>query len=291
MLKYSLILLVVFASHFSNAQNTFLQGTWQGVIERQGVTVKHPVAFWIQFNINSETNEITGRARCETPFTDFYALKTINGKSKGRNELSFEDIMLGNQKNSGNKFWCLLSANLTYNDSTGYLEGKYRSSDCRSNTGKIVLFRSKYEMSKSDTVTKYHSWVTNFQNDLKRGWPAYYVRQREMRDFEIKPVYFAHDKSDINSEFDTYLEQMANVVNSHTDLRIKIIGHTDSNGTDHYNVGLSKNRANNVKALLVKYGMPEDRVVIEYRGEKDPAVSNVTFRGKQLNRRVDFEFV
>ncbi len=282
----------LFLSGFSlNAQSAFLEGTWQGILERGGTTIKKPVAFWIDFKIDPETNTVKGESRCETPFTDFFAMKTVKGKSVSRNEMSFEDIMLGNQKNSGNKFWCLLKANLVYNDSTGYLTGRYTSSDCRSNSGKITLYRSKYQMSRSDTVSKYHSWVTNFQNDLKRGWNAWYVREKEMRDFEIKPVYFAHDMDNIQADFDAYLKQMVKVVNSHTDLRIKIIGHTDSNGSDAYNVDLSKRRAHNVKRVLVGYGMPEDRVVIEFRGEKDPAVSNLTFRGKQLNRRVDFEFV
>ncbi len=272
-------------------QSTFLEGTWQGILERDGMTLKSPTAVWIKFKIDPETNIISGEARNEIPFTDYYALKTIKGKSIERNEINFEDLMLGNQKNSGNKFWCLLKGELTYNDSTGYLEGRYSSSDCRSNIGKITLYRSKYEMSVSDTVSKYHSWVTNFQSELKRGWNAYYVRDKEMRDFEMKPVYFDHDKDIVKTESQLYLKQMVRIVSSHSDLRIKIIGHTDSNGEDVYNISLSKRRANNVKNILMQFGLSSDRIVIEYRGEKDPAVSNVTVKGKQLNRRVDFEFV
>ena len=291
MLKRYLTIFGFLLASLSFGQYPFLEGTWQGIIQREGTTVQKPVAFWVKFEINPETKEITGTSRCETPFTDYYALKLIKGKSDSRNVLSFEETMLGNQKNSGSKFWCLFRSNLNYNDSTGYLEGRYTSSDCRSNSGRIILYRSKYSMSESDTVTKYHSWVTNFENDLKRGWNAYYIREKAMRDFEIKPVYFAHDKDNITADFESYLKQMVGVVSSHTDLRIKIIGHTDSNGPDSYNVDLSERRANNVKKMLIDLGIPEDRVVIEFRGERDPAVSNVTFKGKQLNRRVDFEFV
>ena len=88
------------------------------------------------------------------------------------------------------------------------------------------------------------------------------------------------------------MQQMAKIVESHSDLRIKIIGHTDSNGTDEYNIDLSRRRAFRVRDFLVKQcGLREDRIVIEFRGERDPATSNATKLGKSLNRRVDFEFI
>lgn len=269
---------------------SFFEGTWQGIVQQNGMTNKKSVAFWLNITINETTGDIIGQSRCETPFKSFYALKTIKGKLKENNGFFFEEIMLGNQQNEGNNYWCLYNSGLTYNDSTGYLSGNFLSKDCRSNSGKIILFKSKYKMSESDTTSKYHSWVTNFENDLKRGWNAYYVRDKSMRNFEIKPVYFSHDKDIIHNNAQIYLKQMVNVVMSHSDLRIRIVGHTDSNGTNSYNINLSQRRADNVKDLLVLYGLPSDRVEIEFRGENDPAASNFTLIGKQLNRRVDFEF-
>ena len=287
-LLYQLTILLIFQFN-ANSQN-FFEGTWQGVIQQSGMSNPRPLAFWIDFKIDESTKLISGTSRCEIPFTENYALKTFTGNLKSINELFFEETMLGNEKNVGNNFWCLLNANLSYNDSTGYLRGRYVSKDCRSNAGEIILFKSKYKMSQGDSISKYHSWVTNFQNDLKRGWNAYYVRAKDMRDFEIKPVYFEHDQAIVSPEFDAYLKQMVNVVQSHSDLRIKIIGHTDSNGSNAYNIKLSQRRANRVEEILEGYGMPVDRVVIEYRGELDPIATNNTAMGKKLNRRVDFEF-
>jgi len=54
---------------------------------------------------------------------------------------------------------------------------------------------------------------------------------------------------------------------------------------------LSERRAEQVKKFLIQADVPADKVVIEYRGELDPATTNATSEGKRLNRRVDFEFI
>jgi len=275
----------------SNAQLDFLSGTWQGIAVNSGKSNKDGNALWIKFDIDTATKQVTVVSKLETPFSKNYAIKSGNGKVLNRNEIKFNETFLGAQKNTGSNYWCLLKGTLKYNDSTGYLEGYYSSSDCRSRSGKIILFRSEHEMNKSSEVTLYHSWFNNFVNDLARGWNAYYVRDAELKGFVFKPVYFDHDKDILKPEFYSFLKQMVNIVQSHSDLRIKIIGHTDSNGSDEYNIGLSKRRADVIQAYLVSLGIKSDKIVIEFRGEKDPAVSNTTSSGKKLNRRVDFEFI
>ena len=287
------ILLLIFLSIsiVSFSQLNFLEGTWQGLKVDLGQANDKGKAIWFDFKIDQETKNIIGNARIETPFSEYYALKVIKGKVVSKNSIEFEDLMFGNKKTSGSSYWCLLKGKLVYDEITGYLTGDFTSSDCRTNVGKITLYRSKYQMSVSDTVSLYHSWVNNFVNDLTRGWNAYYVRDAEMKNFEFKPVYFDHDKDVLKEEFYEFLKQMVTIVQSHTDLRIKIIGHTDSNGSDEYNVNLSKRRADNIKSYLIELGIKADKIVIEFRGENDPAVSNATVGGKKLNRRVDFEFI
>jgi outer membrane protein OmpA-like peptidoglycan-associated protein len=290
-MKQQLSILFIIISMVTYAQSDFLSGTWQGMKVNLGQANEKGNAIWFNFVIDEATKNITGESRIESPFSDYYALKIIKGKLISRNEIEFEDIIFGNKKSSGRAYWCLIKGKLTYNEVTGYLSGDFNSSTCRSNVGKITLYRSKQNMSKSDTVSLYHSWYNNMCNDLKRGWKAYYVRDAEMRNFEFKPIHFDHDMDDLKPQYHEFLEQMVKVVKSHSDLRIKIIGHTDSNGPDGYNVGLSKRRANRIKAYLLSLGIKSDQVVIEYRGEKDPKVSNSTVGGKKLNRRVDFEFI
>ncbi len=286
-----LIFFLCLATTAVKGQLAFLEGTWQGVITDRNETVKEGTAIWFEFSIDPNSGEMKGESRLEMPFTQYYAYKNITGQAKSRNAIHFSDLLIGKQENSGQQIWCLNQGDLTYNDSTGYLSGRWTSTDCRTRSGEIVLYRSKYNLSKTDTLSLYHSWFNNLATDLKKGWKAYYVRDAEMRDFEFVPVYFDHDKAELKRTFNSYLNQMAQIVNSHSDLRIKIIGHTDSNGSDQYNVGLSERRAEKVRKFLMESGVPADKIVIEYRGEKDPATSNKTSEGKQLNRRVDFEFI
>lgn len=290
-MKFILITIFISLNVITFSQDAFFNGVWQGIIIQQGQSTKQGKAIWFEFNTNQDTKKITGESRIETPFTQYYAIKTISGEVIDQHTLKFEDVRFGNKKNSGRNYWCLINGQLTYSDSTGYLSGNFSSSSCRGYSGKIILFRSKYQISKTDTVSLYHSWLNTFINDLSRGWPAYYVRDEQMKNFEFHPVYFDHDKAVLKPEYHNYLKNMVKIVNSHTDLRIKIIGHTNSIGSDAYNIALSERRANAVRNYLLSLGLRPDQVVIEYRGERDPAVSNATLEGKKLNRRVDFEFI
>lgn len=283
-------ILIVFSCSVSGQIN-FLEGTWQGIITSYAEPYSKGNAIWFDFKIDKVSGTMSGDARVEAPFTNYFAYKIIKGNAEDKNIVHFEDVLIGLQENTPGKNWCENKGTLIYNDSTGYLSGTYTSTDCKRLNGKIVLYRSKYHLSKKDTATLYHSWFNNLVGDLERGWNAYYVREAEMKNFQFLPVYFDHDKDSLKPEYEIYLKNMSRILNSHTDLRVKIIGHTDSNGTDDYNVNLSARRAETIKNYLIKCGVREDKIVIEFRGEADPATSNETSEGKRLNRRVDFEFI
>ena len=73
---------------------------------------------------------------------------------------------------------------------------------------------------------------------------------------------------------------------------ITIVGHTDSIGSNQYNFGLSRRRAEAVKAKLLEFGLAEDRIVgIEAMGEEQPIATNETAEGRAQNRRVEFKLV
>ncbi|MEK9721040.1 MAG: OmpA family protein, partial [Quisquiliibacterium sp.] len=65
-----------------------------------------------------------------------------------------------------------------------------------------------------------------------------------------------------------------------------VVGHTDSVGTDAYNMALSLRRADSVKAYLVSKGVAADRIRTAGRGESQPVASNETEEGRAKNRRV-----
>jgi len=74
-----------------------------------------------------------------------------------------------------------------------------------------------------------------------------------------------------------------------SDIKLNIIGHTDSDGSDDQNISLSQQRAQAVKmALINDYGISADRLTVAGKGESEPVAENTTPEGKAANRRVEF---
>jgi len=99
---------------------------------------------------------------------------------------------------------------------------------------------------------------------------------------------------DVNSDKikpDSYgiLKEVANVLKENEAVKIKIIGHTDSDGDDAKNMELSKKRAGSVKnALMKEFQISSARMESDGKGESMPASKNDTPEGKAQNRRVEF---
>jgi len=102
-------------------------------------------------------------------------------------------------------------------------------------------------------------------------------------------IYFDVNKADVKPESYGTLKDIANVLNENPDVRVKIIGHTDSDGDDAKNLDLSKRRAESVKMELSKaFGIAESRMETDGMGETQPVAPNDTPVNKALNRRVEF---
>lgn len=85
------------------------------------------------------------------------------------------------------------------------------------------------------------------------------------------------------------LKEIAGVLNENPDVKVKIIGHTDSDGDDAKNLDLSKRRAASVKTALSKeYGIDGARMDTDGKGEASPVADNKTPEAKAQNRRVEF---
>jgi outer membrane protein OmpA-like peptidoglycan-associated protein len=83
------------------------------------------------------------------------------------------------------------------------------------------------------------------------------------------------------------LAKVAGIVLSHPGLRIEVEGHTDSTGGDEYNMKLSEDRANAVRAYLVGEGLNSDSLAAKGFGKTMPVADNATSAGRQANRRVE----
>ncbi|MNL22102.1 putative lipoprotein YiaD precursor [compost metagenome] len=79
------------------------------------------------------------------------------------------------------------------------------------------------------------------------------------------------------------------VLTENIGVRVKIIGHTDSDGDDAANLVLSQKRSEAVRAALSgDFGIDGSRMETDGKGEVEPAAPNTTAEGKAGNRRVEF---
>lgn len=102
-------------------------------------------------------------------------------------------------------------------------------------------------------------------------------------------VYFDVNKDIVKPESYGTLKGIADVLNENPEVKIKIIGHTDADGSDAANLDLSKRRAASVKAELVKtFGISAARIETDGKGEMQPVAANDNPSNKALNRRVEF---
>lgn len=102
-------------------------------------------------------------------------------------------------------------------------------------------------------------------------------------------IYFDVNKDVVKPESYGTLKGIAAILNEVPDVKVKIVGHTDSDGADAANLDLSKRRAASVKAELVKsFNVNGDRLVTDGMGESQPVAPNDTPVNKAMNRRVEF---
>jgi outer membrane protein OmpA-like peptidoglycan-associated protein len=92
----------------------------------------------------------------------------------------------------------------------------------------------------------------------------------------IKPAAYASGE----------IDRVAQILNKYPDTTIKVVGYTDSTGSETHNQQLSEQRANSVKNALVVKNVNASRITALGMGESNPIADNATEGGRQLNRRV-----
>lgn len=102
-------------------------------------------------------------------------------------------------------------------------------------------------------------------------------------------ILFDVNSDKIKPESYGTLKEIAKVLNENPTVKVKIIGHTDSDGKADANLELSKRRAASVKNSLSKeFGVTADRMETDGKGAGEPSNPNTTPEGKAQNRRVEF---
>lgn len=102
-------------------------------------------------------------------------------------------------------------------------------------------------------------------------------------------ILFDSGSANIQPQSMGIIRQISQVLQQETSMNLKIVGHTDADGSNESNLSLSQKRAEAVKEALVSvYGISSDRLIHEGKGESEPVGDNGTTDGKAQNRRVEF---
>jgi len=265
-----------------------ITGEWQGLMFQNLDSLKKGKPVYFSFYLVNGILE--GKFRQEMYGETSYISSDLLGTGNAKKEISFSLNKFS--KNSNTELVsCSFKFDLIYNDTTGYLEGVYSSLKCQELKGKIILYKSVFEFKESNTPLVSHSWIDRFISDLENGLSSPDMRKIELKEFRFETLYFDYDKDYIKQEYRDYLLKIVKILKSHSDIRVKIVGNTDSDGSDNYNIDLSKRRAEALIIFFQTQGLMRDRIVLDYKGEKNPIGSNKTKEGKKRNRRVDFEFI
>jgi outer membrane protein OmpA-like peptidoglycan-associated protein len=103
----------------------------------------------------------------------------------------------------------------------------------------------------------------------------------------LEGVNFDFDKATLRPESHAILDKAAATLKKQGKTKVKVAGHTDSRGSDSYNLKLSQRRAETVRNYLIKKGVAADRLTAKGYGESRPIADNATKEGRFKNRRVE----
>ncbi len=100
-------------------------------------------------------------------------------------------------------------------------------------------------------------------------------------------VLFAYNQSELMPEARSELDSLMAKLQNTDVVSVRVVGHTDSQGSDAYNQKLSERRASSVAAYLLSQGLAPNKLTSEGRGESQPVADNDTEEGRAQNRRVE----
>lgn len=99
--------------------------------------------------------------------------------------------------------------------------------------------------------------------------------------------YFETESSQLAFEKQNQLDELVSFLEQNQNAKVQIFGHTDSTGSELFNIKVSQERAESVAKYLEGSGIAEDRITVIAKGESEPVAENSTKEGRAKNRRVE----
>lgn len=199
------------------------------------------------------------------------------------------------------------------NDKSGQAEAVAGEIDALIETAraraKIAMLKQDVDQAKAQAAARTNekladaqATAANAQADAAAAQAEAARLKAEMRDYQLKQtqlgatlvlqdVVFETGKADLKAGAGQRLQPLAQYLKANPDVKVRIDGHTDSQGSDAYNQQLSEARAQSVRTALAGMGVAPERITALGHGEAQPVADNKIAAGRQQNRRVEVTLV
>ncbi|RME15667.1 MAG: hypothetical protein D6799_05755 [Bacteroidetes bacterium] len=235
----------------------------------------------------------------------YFSSSAESGKDKDIYELEF--IPNFKLKNKGPKLALVkgividadtkqpIGANLQVTDNQkNEIIGNYKSNEASGNFLISLPSGKNYGLNVSAEGYMFHS--ENFNLPDSAEFKEYFIqielkKLKEGTKVVLKNIFFDYDKSTLRSESFPELNRVVELMQQNANIKVEISGHTDSKGSDDYNMKLSQARAKSVVDYILSKGIEPKRLIAKGYGETQPIDTNDTEEGRQNNRRVEFKVI
>ncbi|WP_156405432.1 OmpA family protein [Sphingomonas sp. Root710] len=199
------------------------------------------------------------------------------------------------------------------NDKSGQAEAVAGEIDALIETArtraKIAMLKQDVEQAKAQAAARTNekladaqATAASAQADAAAAQAEAARLKAEMRDYQLKQtqlgatlvlqdVVFETGKADLKAGAAQRLQPLAQYLQANPAVKVRIDGHTDSQGADAYNQQLSEARAQAVRTALSGMGVAPERITAIGHGESQPVADNKIDAGRQQNRRVEVTLV
>ena len=232
--------------------------------ERSDFAIKEFGIRFSEYPVKVETNKVLSNMH----------FSKLPGDTSNQLEISYSKFY------SDEKEWIKLSQEFVANGTENFLLiGNFK------NNKKTQKFQTKRK------ITKGAYYYLDMVSVTKKNATDTEVVEYELDSIHVfKDVLFAFNKATLDNVYQKELVMVLNHLKNHPNLNITINGHTDTIGSDTFNLLLSKKRARAVADYLLMGEIEESRITFDGFGSSKPIATNKTKAGRLLNRRVEFVF-
>ena len=200
--------------------------------------------------------------------------------SKGHVGMGDYDLFLSNRDSITSKWKKPKNIGYPINDH------KSQNSMIVSSDGKTAYFNSSFEGYGSDDIF-YFDLPNNIQATPLNNIELDIIVSKIGEEIILKNVHFSNNSYVLNDSSKIELNKLSDYLINYK-IKIKIEGHTDSNGDSNLNLVLSNNRAKSVNDYLISNGVEQNQLIFSGYGDSRPIADNNSKEGRAINRRTSF---